>query len=263
MMIQLALGLAIGLVMALTGAGGGILAVPLLVFGAGLSVSQAAPIGLLAVGISAFLGTMLGLRAGIVRYRAALLMAVVGVLMAPIGVWLSKEIAGRWLNGLFALVLLYVAYRTFRQAHGETASKDTQRLACVRREDTGRFLWTTRCARALALSGGVAGLLSGLLGVGGGFVMVPAMKRHTDLPAQSVIATSMAVIALVSISAVVSAILTSSVDWRLAFPFAGGAVGGMLLCRLLSARLAGARLDQGFALLAATVAVGMAVKAIT
>lgn len=261
MLIQLLLGLTIGLVMALTGAGGGVLAVPLLVFGANMSISRAAPIGLLAVGIAAFLGAGLGLRAGIVRYRAALLMAAAGTLMAPIGVWLAGKADSRWLNGLFALVLLHVAYRTFRHARPGKAGGDTKKVLCIRGENTGRFLWTPRCARALALSGGIAGLLSGLLGVGGGFVMVPAMKRHTDLPPQSVIATSMAVIALVSISGVASAALTADLNWLAAYPFAGGAVAGILVGRRLAARLAGARLDQGFALLSVAVAIGMAAKA--
>lgn len=261
MVIELALGLAVGFVMALTGAGGGILAVPLLVSGSALSVSQAVPIGLLAVGISALLGAIMGLRAGIVRYRAALLMAAAGMTMAPVGVWLAGNVNSRWLDGLFAAVLFYVAYRTLRHARQGKTGDGSGGLACIRGEDTGRFLWTARCARALAASGGVAGLLSGLLGVGGGFVLVPAMKRHTDLPAQSVIATSMAVIALVSASGVLSAAVATDVAWRLAYPFVGGAVVGMMLGRLLSGRLADAHVDLGFATLSVAVAVGMAVKA--
>ena len=73
--ISALLGLLVGVILALTGAGGGILAVPALVFGTGIGVAQAGPIGLLAVGIAASLGAILGLRAGQVRYRAALLIA--------------------------------------------------------------------------------------------------------------------------------------------------------------------------------------------
>src|SRR5688572_16188256 len=114
--IQLALGLVIGLIMALTGAGGGVLAVPLLVFGAGLAVSQAGPVALLAVGAAAAAGATAGLRAGIVRYRAALVMASGGVLLAPFGVWLGHRLDERVLNLLFAGVLLWVAYRSIRPA---------------------------------------------------------------------------------------------------------------------------------------------------
>ncbi len=78
MIAVLVLGFAVGVILALTGAGGGILAVPFLVFGVGLSMAEAGPIGLLAVGLAATLGAVMGLRNGIVRYKAALLTASAG-----------------------------------------------------------------------------------------------------------------------------------------------------------------------------------------
>ncbi|MEC4718368.1 MULTISPECIES: sulfite exporter TauE/SafE family protein [Noviherbaspirillum] len=265
MVLMLGLGLLVGAIMALTGAGGGILAVPLLIFGAGLGLSQAAPIGLLAVGISAALGAALGLKAGVVRYKAALLMAATGMLLAPAGVWLGGLIDNRWLSVLFAFILLIVAYRTFRQAGTDEANsgvKDDPALPCIRSSDTGRFIWTTRCARALAVSGTVAGLLSGLLGVGGGFVIVPALKRSTDLAMQSIVATSLAVIALVSISGVSSSALAGSLNWDAAMPFTGGALAGMLAGRRVSVYLAGPQLQKGFAGVSGMVAIGMIVKSL-
>jgi len=77
------LGAIVGLILALTGAGGAILAVPLLVFGLHLRMAEAGPIALLAVGVSAAVGALIGLRAGIVRYRAAAMMAASGVLASP------------------------------------------------------------------------------------------------------------------------------------------------------------------------------------
>lgn len=260
--LVLGLGLAVGVVMALTGAGGGILAVPLLMFGAQLQLSQAAPVALLAVGISAALGAIIGLKQGIVRYRAALLMALFGMLLAPGGVWLSDRLDNDWLSVLFALILLFVAYRTFRQARAERAGKPTavREPPCILGAETGRFVWTARCARVLGLSGATAGVLAGLLGVGGGFVMVPALKRYTALTMESIIATSLAVIALVSVSGVASSVMAGSLDWNIALPFAAGALGGMLLGRLVSSRIKGARLQQGFAIISALVALGMILK---
>lgn len=263
MLTNALLGLLIGVILALTGAGGGILAVPALVFGAHQSVAQAGPVGLLAVGMAAALGAVLGLRAGTVRYRAALLISATGMALSPLGLWLAQRIENRWLTMVFALVLLFVSYRTYRQASAPQADSGiaaNDPPPCIRNADTGRFKWTAPCARALALSGGVAGLLSGLLGVGGGFVMVPALRRYTDLAMQSVVATSLAVIALVSATGVVSSAVAGTLNWSAAMPFSAGALAGMAGGRLIAARLAGPLLQKGFAVVSALVAIGMIAK---
>jgi uncharacterized membrane protein YfcA len=264
MLTNLGLGLAIGVILALTGAGGGILAVPALVFGAGQSVAQAGPVGLLAVGMAAALGAVLGLRSGTVRYRAAMLISVTGMVLSPVGLWLAHRVDNRWLTLVFALVLLYVGFRTWQKA-GRTVAEPERRASappCIRSADDGRFIWTSHCARSLALSGGVAGLLSGLLGVGGGFVMVPALQRYTDLDIKSTVATSLAVIALVSATGVVSSAIAGSLNWPVAIPFAAGALAGMVGGRIVSARLAGPHLQKGFALVSSLVALGMIAKVI-
>ncbi|MDO9331066.1 MAG: sulfite exporter TauE/SafE family protein, partial [Pseudomonas sp.] len=92
LILAVALGALIGLVMALTGAGGGVMAIPLLVFGLHLPVQQAAPVGLVAVGLAAVLGAALGLRQDNVRYRAAALIGTAGMLMAPLGVFLAQRL---------------------------------------------------------------------------------------------------------------------------------------------------------------------------
>ncbi|GAB3448814.1 sulfite exporter TauE/SafE family protein [Massilia solisilvae] len=264
-MIALALGLVVGIILALTGAGGGILAVPLLVFVAHIALVQAAPIGLLAVGMAAALGALLGLRGGIVRYRAAGLVAGTGMLASPLGLLLAHRIDNRWLSVLFALVLLYVGYRALAKGLGrgqQPAEHAHAARPCVRNAATGRFIWTAPCARALALSGVAAGLLSGLLGVGGGFVMVPALQRYTDLDMQSTVATSLAVIALVSATGVVASAIAGQLDWAVALPFSGGALAGMLGGRAVAARLAGPHLQAGFGAISGAVALGMIAKAV-
>lgn len=262
MLAELGLGLVIGLVMALTGAGGGILAVPLLVFARGLAVPEAAPIALVASGLAAALGAGLGLHTRIVRYKAALLMAGVGVLMAPAGVWLAQLLDDRWLHILFALVLLFVGWRSYVSATlARLSAIATSEPPCVVSDATGRFIWNRRCARALAGAGGIAGLLSGLLGVGGGFVMVPALQRYTDLHMQSVVATSLAVTALVSLSGITSNAVAGTLNWLVALPFALGALAGMLGGRVVASYVPAARLQQGFAVITALVAVAMMVDA--
>lgn len=265
MLTSMALGLITGVILALTGAGGGILAVPLLVFGVGISVAQAGPVGLLAVGLAASLGAGLGLRTGIVRYRAAALIAAAGMAAAPAGQWLARQVDNHWLSILFALILFYIAWTTYRKASAAAGGSDATpgpRPACVRAPDRGRFIWTRPCATTLTLSGLLAGLLSGLLGVGGGFVMVPALQRYTDLPMQAIVATSLASIALISAAGVASSAAGGHLRWEIALPFAGGALAGMLGGRAISARVAGPFLQFGFAAVAALVAAGMIGKAI-
>lgn len=266
-MLAAALGALVGTVLALTGAGGAILAVPLLMFAFGWTVTQAGPVALMAVAAAAAVGTALGLRQGIVRYRAAALMAVVGSAVTPVGTWLAHRLPSTPLTLVFAAVLLFVAQKLFRESRLQLSgiaapSEKRDANACKLNEATGRFAWTALCTRTLAVAGMVTGLLSGLLGVGGGFVLVPALRRWTDLPMNSVVATSLMVIALISTSAVASAALAGQLYVAVALPFAGGAIVAMLLGRLIAANLAGPRLQQGFALVSAAVAIGLIVSAL-
>ena len=255
------LGLIVGLILAMTGAGGAILAVPLLVFGLHLTMVEAGPPALLAVALSAAIGAMLGLRAGLLRYKAAGLIAAVGVLCSPIGLWVAHRVPNAPLTVLFAIVLAMVAVRMFLQARRELTgrSADERRAPppCLLDPAVGRLRWTVPCARALASSGALAGFLSGLLGVGGGFVIVPALRRFTDLEMRTVVATSLAVIALVSAGGVASAALSANVNWRVALPFAAGAVAGMLGGRVIASRIKGPHLQQGFAVVSGLIALGM------
>src|SRR5450830_129148 len=260
------LGTLIGAILALTGAGGGILAVPLLVFGLGLSMVEAAPIGLLAVGLAAGVGALLGLRQGIVRYRAAAYIAGVGVLLTPLGLWLAHHLPNEPLALGFAVVMVYACGRIFLKArkelqHGHPAPRPGFQ-PCVLNPLQGRLRWTLPCARALTVTGMLSGLLSGLLGVGGGFVIIPALTRYTNLDGKSIVATSLAVIALVSLGSVVTATLSGAMHWSVGGPFAVGAVLGLVLGRQVAGHLAGPRLQQLFALVGVMAAVLLAVGAL-
>lgn len=259
-----ALGALVGFILALTGAGGAILAVPLLLFFEHLTVAEAAPVALLAVSLSAVLGAGLGLRAGVVRYRAAALIAATGALMSPLGLWLARRIPNEPLTLLFATVLCLVSFRMFKQATAKSQST-AQPLKmpaqpCQLSNKTGRFVWTAACSRALAYSGVTAGFLSGLLGVGGGFVIVPALKKATNAPINVIVATSLAVIALVSASGVVSTAIAGTMNWSIALPFGAGAMLAMVFGRRMATKLSGRLLQQAFAIVAGSIALGMALK---
>ena len=259
--MSLLLGAIVGIVMGLTGAGGGILAVPLLVFGLHLTVAEAGSVGMLAVGTSATVGAIHGLKAKIVRYRATLLIACSGILMASLGVWLANRLDTRFMNLLFAGVLGWVAYKTIHEIYQQNTEVQFQGAPpCIRDDYSGRFIWTNSCAVALSLSGAIAGILSGLLGVGGGFVIVPALQRYTDLAIQSVIATSLAVISLVSLTSVAASFSVGHLDFKVAFPFAAGSVVGMGAASLLRPRLSQKYLKTAFGIMCFVVAVAMIMK---
>jgi uncharacterized membrane protein YfcA len=256
--VAMALGGVVGLILALAGAGGGILAVPLLVFGLHLSILQAAPVGLIAVGATSAIGAVLGLRQGLVRYRAAALIGITGMLLAPLGVRAARVVPNRPLTVAFACLLAGVAWRMFNQTRqsgrATTDTPNTPQWPCVLNPDEGRLIWTLPCAWALAATGAVAGLLSGLLGVGGGFIIVPSLSRYTNLLTRSIFATSLAVMALVSAGAVGAAAWQGGIAWAVALPFALGATAAMLAGRRLAARWAGVRLQHAFAMTCTFVA---------
>ncbi|MBX3617398.1 MAG: sulfite exporter TauE/SafE family protein [Nitrosomonas sp.] len=269
-LVSIVLGALTGLVLALTGAGGTIIAVPLLIFGLHFTVAQAAPVALLAVSLSAGIGALIAHRQRLVRYRAAGFIAVTGIITAPLGIWGAQHLPNTPLTMLFAAVLFFVAIRMLLRGEAPNQPPHTSAeqpcesvsVPCRLEYDQGRLVWNWPCARILALFGATTGFLSGLLGVGGGFVVVPALRKATNLPMQSILATSLAVIALVSAMGVITASSLGGMNWPVALPFAAGALGGMLTGRLFARRLEGPRLQQGFAVIAILVALGMAGKAI-
>ena len=256
-----AMGAIVGLVLALTGAGGGVLAIPLLVFGLHLQVQQAAPVGLVAVGLAAAVGTVLGLREGIVRYRAAALIGVAGMLIAPLGITLAQWLPNRPLLATFALVLAYTAWRILIMQPALQPQR-RQEVPCLVGYTDQRLTWTLPCARALASTGLLSGLLSGMLGVGGGFVIVPALTRYTDLDIRSIQVTSLAVIALVSVSGVCAAAWHGAVPWDVALPFGTGAMLALLIGRRVAGQLNTRHLQQAFAWICVLVALLMLASAL-
>lgn len=268
LLISIFLGFLTGGVLALAGAGGTIIAVPLLMFGLHLTVAEAAPIALFAVCLSSAIGALFAHRQGKVRYRAAGFIAITGVMTAPIGIWLAQKLPNAPLILLFALVLFYAAISMLLQSKKQDEPAinitDSQSapasIPCRLAYDQGRLVWTWPCARALAFSGTAAGFLSGLLGVGGGFVVVPALKKATNLSMQSILATSLAVIALISAVGVVSATFIGGMNWTIALPFAAGALAGMLIGRIFANFLAGPKLQQGFAVVSMGVSVWMIIR---
>ena len=252
------LGTLVGLVLGLTGAGGGVLAVPALMLGLGMSLTDATPVSLVAVGAAASLGAAVGLRNRQVRYRAALLMSGLGILTAPIGVWLAHHLPQTLLVVIFCALMLLIAVRMLQQVLPHRSSDGGPRqeaVNCMLNPETGRFRWNTRCSVTLAGIGGVAGLFTGMLGVGGGFLIVPAFRQFSDLTMQAASATSLAVIALVSTSTVIGTLLHGGQISRVGWAFIVTTGVGMLIGRALAIWIPGRWLQTGFGMVVLLVAV--------
>ena len=269
------IGIVVGILLGLTGAGGSVLAVPLLMAGLGWSITQAASTSLLAVSVAATVGTALAWKHAYVRYRAASLMGVVGMLVSPLGVYAADRSQPAALQLIFCAVLAFVAMRMYLQS-GAAREDSAVVRAAVSGEGrastatfgavdpaTGRLVWTLPVASLFCVIGAAAGFLSGFLGVGGGFVIVPALRASLPLSMHSAVATSLMTIALISQGAFFSGLMQGRhAQWLTALPFVGGAIVGMYLGRIATPHIAGHRLQKGFAVLAAVVAVLMASHAL-
>lgn len=261
MVNEILLGLGVGLALGLTGSGG-VLAVPALMLGLGFSLQEAAPISLIAIGMGALIGTIDGLRRRLVRYRAALVMAVFGTLAAPVGIHLSHVLPVTLLTVLFSLLLLFIGLRMARTALGGKHLQTDHHLSqnCMLRTDTGRFQWNPKCFATLAVIGALSGLSSGLLGVGGGFLIVPGIQQFSNLGMHGIVATSLAVITLISGGTVMHALSAGAEITAQGWWFIGATSIGLLAGRLAAPRLPAKVLQLGFAVLAAAVSMMMMYK---
>ncbi len=259
MLTLLIIGLLVGIILGLTGAGGGILAIPALMFSQGWSVTQAAPIGLLAVTSSAIVGAIEGLIRKLVRYKAALWISIIGIAVTPFGIKASHVLATQYLMIVFAITMLIVATRLLMP----TVTKETQDAYCQINPDTGRLHWTPKTVITLGGVGALTGFLTGLLGVGGGFVLVPVLRKTTDISIHSIVATSLMVIALVGSGGIISNLIQKNTfHLEVALPFIIACVMGMFSGRQLIHYFKAQTVQRTFALFVITVAMMMLFKAL-
>ena len=244
------LGLAVGAILGLTGAGGGIFAVPALVFGLGMDMRAAAPVALAAVGMAASLGALQGLRQGIVRYKAATVLAATGAITAPLGIKLAHWLPVPWLNLIFVIIMLVVAYRMAMSARGsgtDEALAMERPALCKISTESGRFIWGWGTAVTLGSIGAVTGVFTGMLGVGGGFIIVPAISYFTELRMQSIVATSLMVVALLSTITIFAAGSQGAVFTPSSWVFVAASLMGMAVARLFASKIPSRVLQRIFA----------------
>ncbi|OFC61619.1 hypothetical protein BAE30_04365 [Acidithiobacillus caldus] len=207
-------GIIVGFSLGLIGGGGSILAVPLLLYFVGFDDPHIV-IGTtaLAVGLNALMNLIPHARAGNVRWIPALRFALAGVAGALIGATIGKAINGHALMTLFALLMLVVAYGMYRQ---KDKANPAPGAACRKHP----------CVYAY---GGGVGLLSGFFGIGGGFLIVPALMRSARMSILQAVGSSLLAVGLLGLATATSYALSGLVDWQIAAEYLfGGVLGGWM-----------------------------------
>ncbi len=261
--LAIVIGIVVGCIMGLTGAGGGILAVPALVYSQGWSMQEAMPVALLAVSLSALIGTIEGFSKKLVRYKAALLMAAAGAPLTLLGVQIAGHLSQMWLMLIFSLMLFWVAGKLVWRLRAQEFDVPTRDTLAHINAHTGKFDWSFKAATVIASIGAAAGFVTGLLGVGGGFIIVPLLRAFTNVTMHGAVATSLMVISLVGSFGVVSSVSHGAVlPPMFTALFAAASVAGMLLGRQLAKKFSAKKVHIIFTVLLFAVAMSLLFKAL-
>ncbi len=269
-------GALIGLSLGALGGGGSILAVPVLVYALDQSPSQATTGSLVVVGVTALIGAVTAHRAGNVLLARGVTFGLVAIGGAAIGAKASALVTDAVLMAAFAVLLLVVggvmatrqvrAHRT-SDAPGGAPGEGTRRSRHTLDDPIITFspTFACQCPRALKVlvTATVVGLLTGFLGVGGGFLVVPALLLALALPMEYAAGTSLVVIALTSAAALaVRAGVGSSPDWDLVLVLTVVSALGAVLGAKLADRIDTDKLSTAFTTLVLGVAVYTAVRSL-
>jgi uncharacterized membrane protein YfcA/uncharacterized membrane protein YedE/YeeE len=221
------------------GAGGSILLVPILVYVVGVPAGEAVATSLLVVGVTSAVALLTHARGGHVRWRIGGLFGAAAMLGAYAGGRLAEQIPGPVLLAAFAVLMVAAAVAMLRVRNAGLAAPTP---------DTGRVRWLP----ALALGAGV-GLIAGLVGAGGGFLVVPVLVLLGGLGIHSAVATSLLVVAMQSFAGLAGHVSHVELDWSLSAVVAAFTIAGSTAGSRFAARLPAARLHRAFAWLVAVV----------
>lgn len=238
----LGFGALIGLALGLLGAGGSILTVPILVYAIGMPVQAATGTSLAIVGLNAGVGALDYLRRGRSLPRTGLAFGVAGVAAAFAGAWLNHLLPGALILVLFSLLMVVAAISMLRRRPGTE-----QATPFAERDSASGWL------RLVGVGTGI-GFLTGFFGVGGGFLIVPALVVIIGLPMQLAVGTSLLAIALNALWGLLGHLRFGTLDWGLTALFVLGGLAGVLAGGKAAGLVPEARLRQGFAVLILLVA---------
>ena len=246
LILGLILSAMIGLSLGLIGGGGSIITVPVLVYVLGVEAHEAVGMSLAVVGATSLVGAGLHHRRGNLQMKTGLTFGVSGILGAFAGSPLTKLMSPPALLMTFALLMFFTGVLMLRRKPAAESEIDGLREKPI--------LW-----KALLTGFGV-GVLTGFLGVGGGFLIVPALVMVGGLSMKDAIGTSLFVIFSNCVAGIIGHASQNNFDWSLTAQATSLAVAGTIIGTLLSHRVTANKLQKGFAVFVLTVAVFLMAK---
>ncbi|MBW8793617.1 MAG: sulfite exporter TauE/SafE family protein [Streptomyces sp.] len=245
LLLALAAGAVTGLALGALGGGGSVLAVPALIYLLGFSPAAATTASLVVVTVTSATALVAHARGGAVRWRAGAVFAAAGILPAAIGGAVSRHLPATLLTGAFAVLAAVAAVRMLRPSTAGGTAPAQVRPALV------------------AGAGAGLGAVTGVLGVGGGFLAVPSLVSVVGLRMRAAVGTSLLVITINSLTALAARAGSHiDLDWSAVGPFAGAAILGAWDGKRLAARLSAGTLQRLFACALLAVAAFMLADAI-
>ncbi|MEW2015243.1 sulfite exporter TauE/SafE family protein [Rhodococcus sp. SBT000017] len=242
--LALGFGVVIGILLGLLGGGGSILAVPVLVFALGMSPTEAVAVSLIVVGAASAVGVLPKLRARKVEWRLAGVFAATGIPATFAGSAVGRLLPDTALLLGFAAVMVAAGARML-------AERSDTGTAC---RTSGSGINWRRCAPRSIPAGLAVGFVTGLFGVGGGFLIIPVLVLMLGIEMSVAVGTSLVIIVANSAAGLFSHLSGTSIDWAVTAAFAGTAIAGSLLAGHFGTRVDTARLQRLFAYLVFVVA---------
>jgi uncharacterized membrane protein YfcA len=251
MIPALGLGLVVGIVLGVVGGGGSIVAVPALVYGVGMSPAQAIPTSLLVVGVTSIAALIPRIRGGL-NWPVVALVGGAGIPAAWAGAALGRGLDPTILMLAFAVIMLAAGVRMLMKPRESEGSCSMGPRRAFR-----------SCAPKAVAVGLLVGFLTGLLGVGGGFLITPALTILLGLRMKEAVGTSLAIIVINSAAGFSAHAAGYTIDWATTLAFAVPAVAGSVIAARLARRLPDRHIRVSFAVLIFAVAAWVTAGTVT
>lgn len=229
--VGLLLAVVVGISLGLLGGGGSILAVPILTYVVGMPPREAISASLFIVGVTSLVGLVSHARAGRVRWRTGVVFGIAAMGGAFVGGIVGGYVPGAVLMVLFSAMMIATATAMIRGSKKSADSGTKDRKLPVAR---------------VILDGSVVGVVTGLVGAGGGFLIVPALTLLGGLPMAAAVGTSLLVMSMKSFAGLAGYLFTVELQWPIVLAFTGIAVAGSFIGSSLTGRIPGPSLRKGF-----------------